>query len=125
MSFYLGNLAKPQTMFFTPTLPYEILQILKSFKSKKSTGDDVFSVNLLKRLAESCSVSIGILVNMSLEQGIAPDAVKLARVIPIYTAKYRDKFKHYRPISMLSNISKILEKVVHKRLYSFLVKHSI
>ena len=45
--------------------------------------------------------------------------MKLAKVIPVYKAKSRDTFTNYRPISLLSNISKILEKVVHKRLYGF------
>ena len=62
---------------------------------------------------------------MSPEQDTVPDAMKLARAIPIYKAKDRDKFNNYRPISLLSNISKVLEKVVHKRLYSSLVTHDI
>ena len=80
---------------------------------------------LLKNVCESCSVPISMIVNMSLEQGIVPDGMKLAKVIPVYKAKSRDTFTNYRPISLLSNISKILEKVVHKRLYGFVTKHEI
>ena len=61
---------------------------------------------------------------MSLHQGIVPDAMKLALVIPIYKAKFRDYITNYRPISLLSNLSKVLENVVYKRLYSFLT-HNI
>ena len=43
-------------------------------------------------------------VNVSLEQGIVPDGMKLATVIPVYKAKCRDTFTNYRPISLLSNI---------------------
>ncbi len=82
-------------------------------------------MHLLKQLCEPCSVPITHLVNMSLEQGIVPDAMKLARVIPIHKAKSKEEFNNYRPISLLSNVSKVLEKVVHKRLYSFLAKHNI
>ena len=46
------------------------------------------------------------IVNMSLEQGIVPDAMKLARVIPVHKAKAKDSFTNYRPISLLSNVSK-------------------
>ena len=63
------------------------------------------------------------IVNMSLEQGILPGGMKLAEVIPVYKAKSRDTFTNYRPISLLSNISIILEKVVHKRPYGFVTKH--
>ena len=59
---------------------------------------------------------------MALEQGIVPDGMKLAKVIP---AKSRETFTNYRPILLLSNISKILENVVHKRLYGFVAKHEI
>ena len=62
---------------------------------------------------------------MSLEQGIVPDAMKLAKVIPIYKSKSKELFNNYRPISLLSNMSKVLEKVVHNRLYYFLITNSI
>ena len=65
------------------------------------------------------------IVNMSLEQGIVPDAMKLARVIPVHKDKAKDSFANYRPISLVSKVSKILEKVVHKRLYSFLTASNI
>ncbi len=122
---YLGNAPNPSTMYFAPTGPNEICNIIKSFKTKKSTGDDGISMLMLKQLCEPCSVPIAIIVNMSLEQGIVPDATKLARVIPIHKSKSSEVFNNYRPISLLSNVSKVLEKVVHKRLFSFLLKHNI
>ena len=51
--------------------------------------------------------------------------MKLARVLPVHKAKANDSFTNYRPISLLSNGSEILEKVVHKILYSFLTSSSI
>ena len=51
--------------------------------------------------------------------------MKLAKVIPIYKAKSKESLNNYRPISLLSNISKILEKVMHKRLCSFMNKHHL
>ena len=122
---YLGNAPNPSTMYLTPTGPNEIISIIKSFQTKKSTGDDGISMQLLKQLCDSCSVPIANIINMSLHQGIMPDAMKLARVIPIYKAKSRDSFTNYRPISLLSNLSKVLEKVVYKRLYSFLTHNKI
>ena len=62
---------------------------------------------------------------MSLGQGVVPDAMKLAKVIPIYKAKSKESLNNYRPISLLSNISKILEMVMHKRLCSFMNKHHL
>ncbi len=122
---YLGNTPNPSTMYFTPTGPNEVREIINSFKTKKSKGDDGISMHLLKQLSEPCSLPLALIINMSLEHGIVPDAMKLARVIPIYKAKSKEEFINYRPISLLSNISKVLEKIVHKRLYSFLTKHNI
>ena len=79
----------------------------------------------MTQLRSVIDVPIAMLVNLSLSQGTVPDAMKLAKVVPIYKAKSKEIFTNYRPISLLSNISKIMEKVVHKRLYSFLMKHDI
>ena len=51
--------------------------------------------------------------------------MKTAKVIPIYKSKARDDFSNYRPISILPTVSKILEKIVHKRLYDFMYKCNI
>ncbi len=122
---YIGNDPNPYTMYFVPMKPYSICNIIKSFKTKESTGDDGISMQLLKQLCKPCSVPIAIIVNMSLEQGTVLGAMKLAKVIPIYKAKSREEFNNYRPISLLSNVSKVLEKVVHKRLYSYLIRNKI
>ena len=70
-------------------------------------------------------ITVAKLVNMSFEQGIFPTAMKIAKVIPIYKGKSKELFTHYRPISLLSNVSKVLEKVMHKRLYAFMEKHQM
>ena len=85
----------------------------------------VISMTLLKQLCEDICVPIAKLVNMSLEQGVVPDAMKLAKVMPIHKAKSKQLFTNYRPISLLSNMSKVLEKVIHNRMMEFLVKHDI
>jgi hypothetical protein len=59
-------------------------------------------------------------VNKSLEHGIVPNIMKIAKVIPVYKAKEHDQFSNYRPISLLPSLSKILERAIHKRVYDFL-----
>ena len=51
--------------------------------------------------------------------------MQLAKVIPMYKAKAKDAFSNYRPISLLPTLSKILEKVIHKRVYYFLMNNAI
>ena len=109
----------------TPTVPDEIYKLLKVLKPKKSTGHDNVSTYLLKSIDEQVSTPISILINKSLETGVFPDSLKLAKVIPIYKAKARENLSNYRPISLLPSISKFLEKIVHKRLYFFLELNKI
>ncbi len=123
--FYLKGASNRHSIFLHPTDQTEIVQIICSFQSKKSSGDDGISMSLLKQVSMECCTPLMILVNKSLELGVFPSAMKLAKVVPIYKSKNREIFTNYRPISLLSNISKILEKIVHKRLYSFLQKHKL
>ena len=53
-------------------------------------------------------------------EGVFPEKMKLAEVVPLYKSKERYLTNNYRPISLLITISKLLEKVIYKRTYSFL-----
>ena len=57
---------------------------------------------------------------MSFATGTYPDQLKIAKVIPIFKKGDKLLVSNYRPISLLSNINKIFEKLVYSRLYSFL-----
>ena len=57
--------------------------------------------------------------------GLVPNMAKLAKIIPIYKAKDKKDISNYRPISLLPVVSKILEKVVHKNVYTFLEKNKV
>ena len=109
----------------TPTDPQEIIKILKELKPKQSTGHDNVSTHFLKQISNNISTPVSILVNKSIQSGTFPDTLKLAKVIPIYKAKAKDNMSNHRPISLLPALSKILEKVVHRRLYHFLEQQNI
>jgi hypothetical protein len=59
------------------------------------------------------------LINKSLSDGVFPDEWKTANVTPIFKKGDRQDYKNYRPISLLSNTSKILERVVYNHLYEY------
>ena len=63
--------------------------------------------------------------NLSFATGIFPDAMKIAKVIPIYTAGAKDEFRNHRPISLLPQFSKILEKLFDDRLEKFICENNI
>jgi retron-type reverse transcriptase len=65
------------------------------------------------------------IINTCFEGGIFPKELKIAKTIPIYKAKENNKLGNYRPISLLCSLSKIFEKLIHVRLYSFFVHHNL
>ena len=61
-------------------------------------------------------------MNESLKSGTFPQVLKAARVVPIYKSGKKSIREIYRPISILSVLSKIFERVVHERLYNLMDK---
>ena len=57
---------------------------------------------------------------MSFQSGIFPDIFKIAKVIPIFKSESQVLYNNYTPIFLLSNISKLIEKLMHKQVYTFL-----
>ena len=94
-------------------------------ETKTRSGNDNISSKLLKILNHSVSTAISIVINKSLSTGTVPNTLKIAKVIPIYKAKDKTDMGNYRPISLLPSISKVLEKIVHSRLYKFLTNNKI
>ena len=108
-----------------PTTPCDIIAIISSFTSKASSGHDGVSSKLVKDLKYALSFPLSIIINNSLAMGLVPNMAKLAKIIPIHKAKDKKDISNYRPISLLPVISKILEKVVHKNVYTFLEKNKV
>ena len=119
---YTDYLTEPTTNTFilTPTNTEEIGDIIKTLNIGKSIGPNRIPTRLLKQFYKEISIPIEKLIDLSFETGIFPDALKLARIIPIFKKGDLLQCKNYRPISLTSNISKIMEKLVHQCLYIFL-----
>ena len=65
------------------------------------------------------------LFNLSFLTGVFPSVLKTAKVVPVFKKDSKLDYSNYRPISLLSNIEKILEKRMYKRLYTFLNNNNI
>ena len=96
-----------------------VRNIIKRMKNKGSTGFDAMSNLLLKSLKECLIRPITDIVNTSIRTGVVPDQWKIAKVIPLHKGGDSTSFNNYRPISLLSVYSKVLEKVVHNQLYRY------
>jgi hypothetical protein len=70
-------------------------------------------------------VPITFLINLSISEGIVPDELTMAKVKPLFKKNDRLKAENYRPVSILSIISKVLEKAVYKQLEKFLTSNNL
>ena len=86
----------------------EVFLLLDSIDCKKSFGFDKIHPFLLFSAALEIFRPLTYIINLSLEQGIFPDSLKIAKVIPIFKQGSRSSCNNYRPISVLSALSKIL-----------------
>ena len=82
-----------------PTNKKEVIETTLSIKSKPSSG------HIVDPLVH--------IFNLSLESGVVPDSYKIAKIIPIFKKGDTEDPNNYRPISLLTAFSKILEKIVH------------
>ena len=65
-----------------------------------------------------------ILINLTFSLGIFPNCLKIAKIIPILEKGDQQECNNYRPISLLSNISKLTEKLLQNHFYSFLEQNN-
>ena len=92
---------------------------------EKSTGLDKISTKLIKQAGDTIIESLLEVFNLSLRTGIFPDDWKFAKVTPIYKSEDKTLCENYRPISVISNIAKIFEKLVCRQLNIFLDNNNI
>ena len=114
----------PKSIFFHPTNFTEIYKLMNTMKNK-SGGVDNINAKTLKILSEYINVPLEYIFNLCIAESIWSDALKNAEVVPIYKTGEKSHISNYRPISLISNIAKIFEKIIYNRLYQFLKKHNI
>ena len=125
INYYLNKIDRnPKSLFLSPTTAVEIDKYISNLPNKTSSGHDAINNVLLKQIKSSILIPITEIFNNSLENGIFPNLMKLAEVIPLHKGKAKDLEANYRPISLLLTISKILEKVMYNRIYDFLTETS-
>ena len=98
--------------------PDEVKLILKSLTFGKATGPVGLSNRILPVLADEISIPVCALFNQSLKHGAVPGCFKETHVCPILKGGDPAVPSNYRPISLLSNLDKSLEKLGFKYLYN-------
>lgn len=115
----------PHSLFFEPITEVEIKEIIDNLNTKKGSGYDGITNFLLKNVINEIISPLTYILNLSLTSGTVPNKMKIARVVPVFKKGKKDTLNNYRPISLLTSISKVLERLVYKRLIKFLTKYNI
>ena len=98
---------------------------LSSLKRNKGNGFDKISSNIILDVKEKISLPLKHIFSISLQKGIFPDSLKIAKLLPTFKKGAHDIMGNYRPISILPAFSKILEKIMYNRLYNHLKNNNI
>ena len=80
---------------------------------------------MVKSTYQNFIVPITHVMNLSIINGVVPNELKVAKVVPIYKSGDRRLINNYRPVSVLPCFSKILEKLMYNRISNFIDKHSL
>ena len=88
-------------------------------------GPSSIPVKLLRLIPDLIIIPLAYIINMSLKSGVYPNLLKLVKVVPIHKDGSTQDINNYRAISLLSIFYKIIEKLMHKRLYTFLEDNNI
>ena len=121
---YLAN-ENGNSIFLQPTDKEEIANIISSLSSNKASGPNSIPYRILLLLKNEISKQLADLFNLSFMTGVFPSVLKTAKVVPVFKKDSKLDNINHRPISLLSNVEKILEKLMYKRLYTFLNSNNI
>ena len=121
--FFRGNYCS--SMFLAPTTAGEITDIINNLKNSTSSGHDNIPIKLIKSCSSLFAPILSHMNNQSLTDGIFPDALKIARIVPIFKSGDAECISNYRPISILHAFSKMSENVVYTRLEKFLTSNNL
>ena len=113
------------SFFLKETTPAEVQKLLNNLNTRKASYIYGISPKLVKISSERIKKCLSQIVTASFHEGIVPDKLKSAVIYPIDKGDTKMLCSNYRPISILPIFSKILEKLMHKRLNSILDRYNI
>ena len=108
-----------------PVTHDEVRKLVSQLNNRKVLGPASIPVTILKDNIEVLVRPLTPTLNQSFEQGIFPEILTIAPISPIHKKEDTVTVSNYRPISLLSVFSKIFEKAMYHRIYSFLCKYKL
>lgn len=113
------------TFVYVEITAAEIVGVARQMLSNKAMGHDEISVNLLKDNIDILCYPLQKLFNQAFLSGIYPEKLKIGRVVPIYKNGDPNDLANYRPITILSCINTLFEKLIAARIMNFVEKYNI
>ena len=110
------------SIFFTPSSPSEIKNIINKLKNTNNTINKMGS-KTFKYCSDKISKPISDIFNKIIQTGIYPSELKIACIIPLFKSGDKTNLQNYRPISTLTCLNTIFEKLLFIRLSNFLNKN--
>jgi hypothetical protein len=121
-----ASAGEPVSSFFAfPADITEVIAVLGRLKRDTSPGIDEVNTEMFQMVKEHIAPPISHIFNLSIEQGRFPESAKIALLVPIHKKGDTREVSNYRPISLLTTLSKILEKLMKARLVDFLERFRI
>ena len=122
---YMSEVNVVNSLFLKPISIFEIIKVCSHLDSNKSCGFDDISQRVVKQCIYYFVEPLNFIFNLSITSGIVPQKFKIAKVIPLFKKHDERDISNYRPIALLPTFSKVFEKLIHERLYTFLINNNI
>ena len=102
-----------------------VLRQLKRLDASKASGPDGISCRVLKECATELAMPLSRLFSLCLQSGYQPSSWKTANVVPVHKRDSKAKAQHYRPVSLLSVMSKVMEFIVNSQIINHLERYGL
>ena len=99
--------------------------LLERLNTSKATGPDTISPRVLKECSKELATPLSKLFALYFHTGVQPDMWKTASVVPIHKRSSKAAVCNYRPVSLLSVMSKVMETIINKQLMNHLDRHEL
>jgi len=124
---FMSYMGEPSSdSFDLPSLVGDkIIEVVNNFENKSSLDSDGLSIKFIKQIIYTIVDPLTHIFNLSFQQGRLPHQLKTCRVVPIYKSGKHTSVDNYRPIGLISVISKIMEKLVCNSLTNYLEHNNL
>ena len=114
--------SNPNTIFLSDSSSAEVENVISELQNGKASD---IPITVIKKTAKIISPVLSKYFNTLMQEGTFPSQLKTGKITPIYKKDNEELLENYRPVSTLPIFGKIFEKIIYKRLYSFLISQGV